>query len=230
MKAEEDRVISYYAERKKRIPAGLYSYFNPGNLFIVQSRERVLLKMLRRKGFMHLRGARILEVGCGTAGELRRFVHYGALPENMYGVDLIAERIEEARRLSPGFHLQVANACRLPFENDFFDVILQFTVFTSISPEVRKEVAEEMVRVLKPGGFIVWYDFYFSNPFNKQVFPVRRKEIYTLFGQKCDIELKRNTLAPPIVRRLAPLSWMACMVLEKIPVLNTHYVGILIKR
>jgi hypothetical protein len=37
------------------------------------------------------------------------------------------------------------------------------------------------------------------------------------------------TLAPPIARRLVPLSWMAAMALEKLSMLNTHYLGIIRK-
>ena len=36
------------------------------------------------------------------------------------------------------------------------------------------------------------------------------------------------TLAPPIARRrLAPVSWLACSLLEALPFLRTHYVGVL---
>lgn len=226
MKSEEEQLIAYYLERKKSISPSLYSYFNPGNLFIIQSRERVLLKMLRQEGITQLADLRILEVGCGGAGELRKFVNYGALPENLYGIDLVPERVDEARRLSPGFHLQVGNARQLPFEDSFFDGILQFVAFTSNSPEARKDFAREMLRVLKPGGFIVWYDFFAPNPLNKFLIPVGKKEIYSLFGPHCKIRLQRNTLAAPLVRRLARLSWTSCVVLEKIPFLNTHYVGL----
>lgn len=224
MKSEEQQIFAHYAERKSIDPL-FYSYFNPGNLFIVQSRERVLLKLMRQGGITQLADLRILDIGCGTAGELRKFVNYGALPENLYGIDLIPERVAEARRLSPGFQLQVGNARQLPYDDGFFDGMLQFVAFSSNSPEARKDVAREMLRVLKPGGFILWYDFFAPNPLNKHVTPVGKKEIYSLFGQHCKIRLERNTLVAPLVRRLARSSWMSCIVLERIPFLNTHYVG-----
>jgi hypothetical protein len=34
---------------------------------------------------------------------------------------------------------------------------------------------------------------------------------------------QRITLAPPIARRLAPLSWGLCLFLESLELFNTHY-------
>ena len=45
-----------------------------------------------------------------------------------------------------------------PFHS--FDLLLQSPVFTSILDQAMKErVAAEMMRVSKPGGLILWYDF-----------------------------------------------------------------------
>ena len=61
-----------------------------------------------------------------------------------------------------------------------------------------------MLRVLKPGGLILWYDFHVDNPHNRDVQGVRKREIFELFSG-CDIRLHRITLAPPIVRLVAPI-------------------------
>jgi ubiquinone/menaquinone biosynthesis C-methylase UbiE len=57
---------------------------------------------------------------------------YGARPENLYGIDLLDERIEEAKRLSPNIDFRCGNAEELPYEDGLFDIVIQFTVFTSI--------------------------------------------------------------------------------------------------
>ena len=43
----------------------------------------------------------------------------------------------------------------------------------------------------------------------------------------CRLDLRRSTLAPPIVRRLVPLSWATASVLERLQILNTHCVGLI---
>ncbi len=53
--------------------------------------------------------------------------------------------------------------------------------------------------------------------------------IRKLFPQ-CKIDLHRITMAPPLLRALAPVSWMACYMLSKIPFLCSHYLGSIRKR
>jgi SAM-dependent methyltransferase len=140
----------------------------------------------------------------------------------LFGIDLLSERLEKAYHLSPNLHFVCASADNLPCPNEFFDLVMQFTVFTSIlDNDMRKRVAEEMLRVLKPKGLIIWYDFWI-NPINPDVRPIKHHEIAHLFPD-CRLDSQRVTLAPPIARRLARLSWLACHLLGKIPWLQTHY-------
>jgi hypothetical protein len=90
---------------------------------------------------------------------------------------------------------------------------------------VRRNLAAEMLRVLKPGGLIVWYDFWL-NPSNRQTRGIRPAEIRRLFPG-CAFDFRKITLAPPLARRVVPLSWLAACLLEKMRVFNSHYlVGI----
>jgi hypothetical protein len=102
-------------------------------------------------------------------------------------------------------------------------------VFTSVlDPGIKQQMAAEMIRVLKKDGLILWYDFYVNNPSNADVRGVKEQEIYRLFPD-CQIELQRVTLAYPIVRALAPHSWLTCYLLGKNPWLCTHYLGVIRK-
>jgi hypothetical protein len=47
---------------------------------------------------------------------------------------------------------------------------MQFTVFTSIlDKDMKRNIAAEMLRVLKPKGVIIWYDYFVNNPKNSDV-------------------------------------------------------------
>lgn len=49
------------------------------------------------------------------------------------------------------------NAENLPYEDESFDIVMQFTVFTSIlDSEMKQNIAREMLRVIKPDGIILW--------------------------------------------------------------------------
>ncbi len=107
-----------------------------------------------------LRDLRILDVGCGGGGWLRYFVELGADPEHLHGVDLIEERVARARRCNPGLDVRTADASLgLPFEDSSVDLVSQFVVFSSIPGAAAQEAtAREMTRVLRPGGWLLWYD------------------------------------------------------------------------
>ena len=172
-------------------------------------------------------GERILDVGCGRGFWLRQFIQWGAKPENLFGIDLLEERIQEGKQLCPlGVTLQLGDASNLEFQDDSFDLILQFTVFTSIlDQQMKMKLAAEMSRVLKPGGAVLWYDYFFSNPHNPDVRGVTRKEILQLFP-KLSISLKRITLAPPLGRAVGPFSPALYRAMSAFKPLCTHYLGL----
>jgi len=224
---EEARIREAYARRQED---GRYSWFNEGHLFIVQSRERRVLALLKRLGCVPLDKRRVLEIGCGTGYWLREFIKWGARPENIVGVELLPSRVAEVKRLCPGtVNITCGNAAKLEFGADTFDLVLQSMVFTSIlDQEMRHQVATEMLRVVKQDGLILWYDYHVKSPSNPDVRAVRKREIYHLFAG-CRIELERITLAPPVARLIAPYSWLASYLLERIPWLCTHYLGVIRK-
>jgi len=106
---------------------------------------------------------------------------------------------------------------------------MQFTVFTSVLQKgIKKDIAKEMLRVLKKAGIIIWYDFSYNNPRNPDVKGIKKKEIVNLFPN-CKFTFKRVTLAPPIARFIAPRSWLLCYLFEKLSFLCTHYLVIIRK-
>ncbi len=227
---EELRIKNAYARRKHTVPEGRYSFFEKGHLFIIQERERRLLALLKRHGFASLSAKIILEIGCGTGYWLREFIKWGAQPENIVGIELLPDRVTEAKRLCPEtVRIQCGNAAELDFPSATFDLILQSTTFTSILDSgLKKQIAAEMLRVVKGDGLIVWYDYHVNNPWNPDVRGVKRREVRQLFPG-CRIDLRRVTLAPPLSRLITPYSWMTCYFLEKIPLLCTHYLGVIQK-
>jgi SAM-dependent methyltransferase len=226
---EEARIRDAYARRAAARPGR--SPFEPGQLFTVQQIERRMLALLRREGLAPLAGRKILEVGCGNGYWLCDLIKWGAEPHNLTGVDLLERRIDEARaRCAAGVRLRRANAAGLPYAAESFDVILQSTMFTSVlDPALKRALAAEMMRLVKPDGVILWYDLRMDNPRNPDVRGIESREIRDLFSG-CQVRLRRITLAPPLARRLAPLSWIACYLLEHVPWLCTHYLGIIRKQ
>jgi len=239
---EVDRIRREYARRAREIPVDFYSLTRPANLFHWQQRSRHALALLQRCGMLPLDGRRVLEVGCGEQGWLGDLESWGVRRRDLAGIDLDPQRIDIARRrfgpsldesgqiVSPGADLHCGNAAGLPWADAQFDIVVQSTVFTSILDwELKRAIASDLMRVLKPRGVVLWYDFFVDNPRNPNVRGVGRREIATLF-KGCEIVLERVTLAPPVARRLVPLGWGLAMALEALKLLNTHYLCVIRKR
>jgi len=207
-----------------------HSLLDSGNLFIYQQRERAVFACLRRAGVSHaqLNQLRILEVGCGGGGLLPLLVYYGASPQLLYGIDRDADRIRAASQRHRGLKFGVADATDLPLYSAAWDIVAQSTLFTSIlQPAARAAAAREMSRVLKPGGFILWFDFRYNNPQNPHVRGVTRIEIERVLFPGARTFFLRTVLLPPLARRLVPVSRLLAEGLSLIPPLLTHYCALI---
>lgn len=180
---EESRLLDAYA-RRESLPKDLYSFLNYGNLASFQEREAHIISALRRYTVkMPLHAARLLEVGCGSGFWIREFIKWGVSPENAFGVDLLADAIAEAHRLSPpGVSFRRGNVINIEFPDESFDLVVQSMVFTSVlDPQLRICLAKEMLRVARRGGLIIWYDFHVNNPKNCDVQGIKKKKSFSSF-------------------------------------------------
>jgi SAM-dependent methyltransferase len=224
--AEGDRIAAYYRRRAEDRLERRYGLFNRGNLYRVQHLERDLLAALARHGFSNLSHRAILDVGCGDGWLLRRMTTYGAARANLAGVDLLEERVAAGRRAEPELDLRRADASTLPYPDGTFDLVFQMTVLSSIRDVgVRRAVAGEMARVLKPGGAIISYDFWVAWD-RRNTRAVSADELARLFSG-FSLDVRRVTLVPPLARYLAARSWLACELLEAVPLLRTHELAVL---
>jgi len=128
--------------------------------------------------------------------------------------------------LLPSADIKQADAQAIPFPDGAFDLVLAFTLLSSVvDPAARQRVAAEVARVTAPGGLIVIYDFWI-NPFNRRTRSLKRPEVERLFAGHV-IDFRAVTLAPPLVRLLAGRrgGWVAATVLEMLPFLRTHFLA-----
>lgn len=175
-----------------------------------------------------MREASIADIGCGTGQWLSEFSRWGAQPHNLHGIDLLDERIAAARCRLPDADFRVGDARHLPWPDASFDLVVQFTVFSSIlAAEVRQQVAAEMLRVLRPGGRILSYDARWSNPRRAALRAVSRAELRGLFPN-CAIEFVVTTLMPPLSRAIARHSWTIAAALEKMPFACSHLAAVIV--
>ncbi|MEQ1884900.1 MAG: class I SAM-dependent methyltransferase [Bryobacteraceae bacterium] len=170
---------------------------------------------------------RIADIGCGKGYWLRTFLAWGTRAEYLMGIDTDASRLGIAAEQAPGTHLLHADCRSLPMESGSFDIVTQFTLFTSLlAPEARKQAAQEMMRIAKPGGVLVWYDFFAPNPLNPNTRPVNAQELADLFPGSA-IRAERMTFAAPVARMIARVSGRAAAAANRSDLLATHYLALI---
>jgi len=231
IETQEDSEILAMRERYA-VRTGLdrYAYFKPDVYMNNQERERAIIQMFVKHGFSNPENLKLLDVGSGHGKNFLNFLKFGFQPNNMTGIELFEDRCKYARTILPrDISLISGDALKANIENESMDVICQFVVFSSILDDVfQQDLANKMWDWLKPGGIILWFDFVYNNPSNKDVRRVSKKRVKELFP-KGKFSFKRVILAPPISRRISELSPKLYTVFNAMPFLRSHVLGFIKK-
>ncbi len=106
-------------------------------------------------------GQKVLDFGCGNG----RF-YFLIKDKNIdyYGLDLSENLLSFAKKnVKEGHFVLLPPDLKIPFEDDFFDIIVCLATFHHIpSKFLREQLLQEFFRVLKPGGLLILsvWDFY----------------------------------------------------------------------
>jgi ubiquinone/menaquinone biosynthesis C-methylase UbiE len=226
---ERRRILAEYRRREVQIDHDLYAPYQPAEMLMRFERKRVAAQELFKAGIFPRPGDQCVEIGYGTLGWLGDLISWGLRETDLHGIELDPDRAARAKQILPLADLRIGDATELPWDRNTFQLAIASTVFTSIlNPHIRYMVAQEIIRVLKPGGGVLWYDFRFNNPANPHVRKVDRKELKDLFSG-CKGKIRSITLAPPIARLVATKSWSLATVLGCVPFFRTHLLAVLVK-
>jgi ubiquinone/menaquinone biosynthesis C-methylase UbiE len=218
------RIRSHYTERDRTHKSNAA---NPGRQRELRERNNSLARILAERFQYPLSECRVLDVGCGNGGLLGWFHERGVKPENLCGVDLVPNRIRFARETFPAFTFFEGNAEQLDFPDDSFDLVSAFTMFSSIfDVAIAKNVARNIGRVLTSRGVVVWYDLRYPNPWNPGIRAMTKSRIREIFPS-FELQLESSTLLPPVARQLGRLTDRTYPLLASIPIMRSHYMGLL---
>ncbi|HEV8145039.1 MAG TPA: class I SAM-dependent methyltransferase [Bryobacteraceae bacterium] len=204
------------AARQKRVVDWYQNYYtskgddrndplrNPGVLFQNLAFEKSIVQALRVLPIEH--SWKILDVGCGAGFSLLRLLTYGLEPERLYGIDISEDRIARGRKRFPALNLTHGDATKMDYPPNSFDLAMESTMFIQLTDEsISQEIANEMVRVVKPGGYLMLTDWRYS--FNRPGYQaLSRKRLARLFGvgtRTTFVSQTRGALVPPLGRWLS---------------------------
>ncbi|RMF28152.1 MAG: methyltransferase domain-containing protein, partial [Cyanobacteria bacterium J083] len=125
----------------------------------IQAKEDFVHEMVKWGGLDKLPpGSTLLDVGCGIGGSSRILAKdYGFA---VTGITISPQQVERAKQLTPpevNAKFQVDDATQLSFPADSFDVV--WSVEAGPHMPDKAVFAQELIRVLKPGGILVVADW-----------------------------------------------------------------------
>ena len=203
------------------------SILEPGNLLMVQERERLLRGILIAHDLDNLDGVKAFEAGCSAGYNLRLMVQWGARPEDQAGQDLDDAAVAYCRGHASDIRVHQGSAIAVPEPDELFDLALAFTLFSSVPDEdVAHGIAKELFRITRPGGLILIYDLRRDNPRNKGVHRIADDDVRRWFPS-CPTKVHHLTLAPPLARPIGRHAPFLYGPLALVPLLRTHTLWVL---
>lgn len=97
-------------------------------------------------------GGEVCDMGCGPGHVARHLRDAGA---NVFGLDLSAEMVKQARQLNPDIAFREGNMLSLDLAEASLAGITAFYAIVNFREESLPQIFQEMVRVLEPNGLLL---------------------------------------------------------------------------
>ncbi len=129
------------------------------NIDFREAKVKFVHELVKWSGLDKLpKGSRILDIGCGIGGSSRILAKYYGF--NVTGITISPAQVKRARELTPSglnCNFQVMDALDLKFEDGSFDAVWSVEAGAHMSD--KKIYADEMLRTLRPGGYLALADW-----------------------------------------------------------------------
>jgi len=196
---------------QKFLPQNAWWPIHPHAYLCQRQRQRRIRQSLLENGvgsLERLRALDVLEVGCGGGANLAWLVELGADPAHLTGVDLIPERIAEARRKYAGIQWLEGNFLEPGVDvGGPFDVVMLFAVLTSVvNPEMKRRIVARCFELLRAGGALLFYDLMTrrEDPGTPNYKKLTYEELEGYLGGRRPRYFKRDYLRRDVAERILP--------------------------
>jgi ubiquinone/menaquinone biosynthesis C-methylase UbiE len=182
---------------------------NPGVLFQTLAAEASLVRACRVIDHDPA-AASVLDVGCGAGCDIHELARLHYDPARVTGIDVLPERIEAAKKLWPQSRFIHGDASRTEFADGSFDLVFESTMFATLPDDVLSAaIAREMIRVCRPGGYLLLVDWRtpkFGDANYKALTRRRMADLFAVGGETNVVRVCRGSLVPPLGRCLS--TWL----------------------
>ena len=135
-----------------------YGYWNIGeNISMNDASEQLCTRLFGKAGVALANAKHILDVGCGKG--MQDIILANQTKASIIGIDICADNIDMCKNLAKKHSLEnqitykTGDACKLPFSDNSFDVVISLESAFHYSP--RSAFFSEASRVLRPGGTLL---------------------------------------------------------------------------
>ena len=164
---------------KSPMPAYLGNFINSKWRKLLQPPERVIQRSRIKNGMT------ILEIGCGTGTYTFHCAKTIGKEGNLYAIDISKQMVDKLtvnlnrseNKDIKNISIQKASVHRLPFDDNFFDLIFMVSVFPEL-PDIQKAISE-CYRVLKKNGILAVSEFLIDPDY-----PLRRNVVKLCTARK----------------------------------------------
>jgi SAM-dependent methyltransferase len=128
--------------------------------------EEEFVKLIKNKtlhGDTESHGLRVVDLGCGYAGLLRRLYKDGLVWHGT-GVDISSRMCHQSRLLNtthgcdPNIDIKEESYLDVSMPDECADLVISMDAFLHVGPERQRRAIEEAARLLRPGGWIIFSD------------------------------------------------------------------------
>jgi ubiquinone/menaquinone biosynthesis C-methylase UbiE len=151
------------------------NYNIPLNDKVIRSSHRFFLHRLQ--SLIKDKPVKILDYGCGPGEKLLGLTNSSV---QLFGIDISPKSIEYANKIIKEKNLnaifEVMDCEKTTFPDDYFDIIADYGTFSSLNIQ---NALPEVVRILKPDGYLISIETLGHNPFTNL-----KRALNVLFGQR----------------------------------------------
>ena len=192
-----------------------YKYKNKKRDDLLMNKEVIFQFLARKKCFINSlteipldkKNCKIADIGCGSCTDLMNLVSLGFNQNNLYGIDINKNDIDFGMINFPLLNLTNQDARNLNFEDNFFDLVYESTMFVQLNNEkVSQMISNEMLRVTKKNGFLIIFDWRYGKINDKNFLACSKKRVKKMFKVGVSstlISIVPGMLIPPLGRFLS---------------------------
>jgi ubiquinone/menaquinone biosynthesis C-methylase UbiE len=151
---------------------------------------RLEAQLLRNLGLRD--GMRLVDLGCGS-GRLASSL-YASMKISYLGIDIVQALLDYAKKKAPTYEFRLHRGLSIPQPENSADMVSAFSVFTHLLHAESYLYLEECVRILRPGGKIVFSFLEFAEPSHWKVFEHTKQTMKAGTADHLNMFIDRNAI------------------------------------